>query len=280
MNAVFVQNNFIERLSGPLAVVVRERGFDLYDVSLLPDAPLNVDDMKVVWEDYDRVFIYGSVGFLRRCMESGLRKHVSYDVERIAASSWTAAFGDLSLNGSGRVVDVDLVPSLLSAGERLHLRPDNHEKAFTGAVFDQAAWKNIMAERDLDKIEGLKCWVSPVQVIRAEYRCFIVGGEVVEISLYRKDGVAHRERVLDSSIFASVKALCDIHLPFPTIVMDVAEAEDGRLKVIEFNPIHGSGWYAVDIGRVLDAVMTVPTLGFVLEADGTSVDDGRLPKGP
>jgi hypothetical protein len=61
--------------------------------------------------------------------------------------------------------------------------------------------------------------------------------------------------------------------------MDVAMTADGY-KVIEFNPVHGSGWYAVDIAHVLEAVMHASKLGLTLEADGLVADNGSLATGP
>jgi hypothetical protein len=278
VKAVFVQNNFVDRISGPLAIVARERGYVLHDVSLLPDEPFDADALGVDWETYDRIFVYGSVGFVRRCLNSSLRKYVAFDQDCLAASQWVSEFGSLALNQAGRIIEFEAVRKLLELGP-MHLRPDNHEKAFTGAVFTPEGWDEIVETRSLSDIPGLKCWASPVQEIKAEYRCFIVGGRPVEISLYRKDGIADRVRVEDKEIFQMVQRLCDIHLPMPTVVMDVALTDDGY-KVIEFNPIHGSGWYAVDIGRVLEAVMQVPKLGLVLEADGLSVDNTSLAIGP
>jgi hypothetical protein len=274
MKAVFVQNNFIERISGPLAVVARESGYELHDISILPDEPFDADALGIDWEIYDRVFVYGSVGFVRRCLHSSLRKYVVFDQDRLAASRWVDEFGLLALNHGGRIVEFSDVRKLLETGP-MHLRPDNHEKAFTGAVFTPDTWDEIIETRSLGDISGLQCWASPVQEIAAEYRCFIVDGRPVEISLYRKDGRADRARVEDVAVFQAVQRLCDVHLPMPTVVMDVAMTADGY-KVIEFNPVHGSGWYAVDIAHVLEAVMHASKLGLTLEADDLVADNGPL----
>ncbi len=278
MKAVFVQNNFIERLSGPLAVVAREHGYDLFDISILPDEPFDADDLDIEWEGYDRVFVYGSVGFVRRCMNSSLRKYVYFDQERLAASRWVRELNGYALNSRGRVVDFGNVGTLLEKGQ-MHLRPDNHEKAFTGAVFSLKGWEEIVEARSLTDIQGLKIWVSPVQQIKAEYRCFIVGGEPVEISLYRKDGAPDRTRITDEAVFEAARGLAAVHLPLSTVVMDIAMTSDGY-KAIEFNPIHGSGWYAVDIARVLDRVMSAPSFGMGLEADDVAADNDSLAAGP
>lgn len=249
--AFLVQNNFVERLTAPVAVYAREEGHDLFDISLLPGRPLDLDRLGVEWDAYEHVVIYGSVGFVRKCLSTGLAQFISYEPSAFAISAWSDRFDGSVLNGNGKLVGVDDVETLLVSSPLgcLHLRPDNIDKAFNGGVFDRSKWLKVLAERDLSRWDGLRVWASPPREIIAEYRCFIVGGRVIDISEYRRGDRVSCNPVRDE-VFRHAREFASCYLPCPTIVMDIAEVPEG-FAVIEFNPIHCSGWYATDVSKVM-----------------------------
>jgi len=52
-------------------------------------------------------------------------------------------------------------------------------------------------------------------------------------------------------IVEAARRLANRYLPTPCVVLDIALTDSGY-KLVEFNPINSSGWYAADIGSVLD----------------------------
>lgn len=243
----FLQNNMIERLTVPVAQYAREAQVALEDRSSTSE--LNVDDCGIDWSQYHPVLPYGSVQFLTKLKRSTLSRYVHLKDELFSARGWQAsAVGDELLNRDGRVISVKDVPGELAGGRRLHIRPDTEHKAFNARVFDQAAWGVVHAERALNG--DTACWVSPVQNIAGEWRCWFVGGQLVEVSQYRRGGQGHYERGAPDDIGRYAQSVADRFLPAPCVVMDVALAESGP-RVIEFNPIHSAGWYAADVAAVL-----------------------------
>jgi hypothetical protein len=266
---VLIQNNYFEklgRLIQPCLDFCVNHDHDFIDRSLTDE--FDPDNLGADLSQWPGVIIYGSVGFLKRCRYSGLAPWAFYDPEAFASSTWVPVFGEDSLNGDGVVIEVNELLKRLKAGERLHVRPDRDDKAFVGAVHDLASWKAMIETRREERQRipdpELPCFVSSVKPIRAEYRCWFVDDTLVDISTYRRNGEAHIERCLDPSVMKEVERLAGIYLPMSTVVMDVAETDNGY-KVIEFNPINSSGWYGADVDGVFWALSDM-------------IRRGRLPK--
>ena len=244
--AFFVQNNYVERLTVPVATFARQNGFALEDRSSL--IGFNPDDCGIDWTQYVVVIPYGSVQFLRQCKASSLSRFVLHDESMFATSKWIPFFGAKALNHAGRAAPVGQVAGLLEQGGSYHLRPDRVDKAFTGAVVGLQEWLSVVSERTLDTHLG--CWVTPVQAIAAEWRCWVVGGRVISISKYREESKMAVSPESSVEVWAAARELAGVFLPEPCVVLDIAKTDRG-FSVVEFNPIHCSGWYAADTPKVL-----------------------------
>jgi hypothetical protein len=244
----FVQNNYVERLTAPVAVFAREEGVCLEDRSSTKE--FDPDQCGIDWSQYSIVLPYGSIQFVRALKGSSLERFVLHDEARFSASNWTSEFADAALNCAGRRVAVHQVAEILRRDGSQHLRPDRVDKAFHGGVFDALQWDQVRLGRELS--EELECWVSPLQDIETEWRCWIVGGAVVEISKYRAGGKMAVERETSEAVRAAAQSLAERYLPASCVVLDMAYVS-GRHQLIEFNPIHCSGWYGADVNVVLSA---------------------------
>lgn len=253
-----IQNNYFDRLSRliqPCLDFCRDHGHDFIDRSLTDD--FNPDALGVDWSDWPGVILYGSVGWVKRCRASSLSPWAFYNPESFAASKWVPILGEDALNGDGFVIDLLALERRLVSGETFHVRPDRDDKAFVGGVYDWRSWTG-MADRRRSERRGspahdLPCFASQVKEILAEHRCWFVDGVLVDVSTYRKDGRQHVERCLDLSVMGEAQRLAEIYLPTASVVMDVAETANG-CKVIEFNPINSSGWYAADVDGIFWAM--------------------------
>lgn len=254
-----IQNNYFDRLGRliqPCLDFCREHGHDFIDRSLTDE--FDPDALGVDWSAWPGVILYGSVGLVKRCCESSLAPWAFYDQEAFAASKWVPIFGEDALNGDGFVIELlELERRLDNDLETFHARPDRDDKAFAGGVYDWRSWA-AMTDRRREERQSipaldLPCFVSPVKEILAEHRCWFVDGVLIDVSTYRKGGRWHVERCLDLSIMGEAQRLAEIYLPTKCVVMDVAETSEG-CKVIEFNPISSSGWYAADVGGIFWAM--------------------------
>ncbi len=255
-----IQNNYFDRLGRliqPCLDFCREHDHDFIDRSLTDD--FDPDALGVDWFQWPGVILYGSVGWVKRCRQSSLAPWTFYDPDAFAASTWVPIFADEALNGDGFVTDLtSLERRLVEMGRpRFHVRPDRDDKAFVGGVYDWETWAAMAEERRRNRQSrpplGTMCFVSPVKEILAEHRCWFVDGVLIDISTYHRSGSQHVERCLDLSILGEAQRLGEIYLPTRSVVMDIAETTTG-CKVIEFNPINSSGWYAADVDGIFWAM--------------------------
>lgn len=252
--AFVIQNNHVLHMTIPAAQYVWKTNHALIDRSSFDQ--FEIDNCDVNWADFDIVIPFGSVQFIRNMRGTVLNEHIFFREESFVTSEWMRHFGDSALNSHGRVYSARDVSSLFGGepSAKFHIRPNSKDKAFIADVFSRDGWENVVAERTVDP--DLDCFVSPVcEVMHAEYRCWIVGGQVVEVSRYRQSGIKDFAAV-DSTHEAWVTAqqLAAMYLPEDCIVMDLVQTDDGY-KFLEFNSIHSSGWYAGNIATIFNAMV-------------------------
>lgn len=244
--AFFVQNNLVDRLTAPVAIYAREHGHPIEDRSC--SSELDPDNCDIDWGQYSCVLPYGSVQFIRIIKKSSLSRFILHDEPLFSTEKWSRIFDKNVLNAAGRAINVSDIDALLRRDGPMHLRPDSVDKAFSGGVYDHDSWLNTVSTRALPR--DLICWASPTQHIIAEWRCWVIGGTVIEVSQYRRNEQMSLSRETNNEIFEVAQGLADIYLPAPCVVLDIALTENGY-KLIEFNPIHCSGWYAGNVNNVL-----------------------------
>lgn len=87
------------------------------------------------------------------------------------------------------------------------------------------------------------------KTIQAEWRWFIIGGNIVSGSMYRAHGQLRPKIELDAEVINEAQELADVWLPYPCVVMDTALV-DNEMKVIEFNCINSSGFYDHGVNKI------------------------------
>lgn len=250
--AFLVQNNHVLYNSIPVAQYALRNGIELFDQS--STAEFDPMDCGVDWSEFDIVIPYGSVQFARLCRDRGLANHTFYSEEGFRTDLWIEKFGPRALNYAGTLMKAGEVFEHLGYAKEAHIRPNHVDKAFVASVFDQISWDAVRQEQDIK--DDLDVFVSPPMHIDAEFRCWIVGGKVIEMSSYRQNGEMFVERVvnLDGNIVRLAQDLADVYLPNQAVVMDIAVC-GSEVYFLEFNSIHSSGWYTADINRVFDCLI-------------------------
>ena len=249
-----LQNNSFDRIGRlitPCLDYCRDRGLPFVDRSLTAELDIDAWDL----DETSGLLVYGSVGWVKRFKESRYSQWIDYEPDTFAASTWVPILGKAAFNGDGWLSSAREVAERLGAdGERLHVRPDNDDKAFAGALYSREEWNRMLLGRSrlLGKdLSSVLCWVSRPQEIAAEVRCWIVGGDVVGASYYRRGGSHFIEQVEDRGLLETCRELASLYLPARNVVMDIALSGSDHF-VLEYNPIHSSGWYAVNVHDVLD----------------------------
>ena len=174
-------------------------------------------------------------------------------------SSWVLGWGaDTMLNGNARVGRLDALEELVSGmtGE-IFVRPLEDTKSFSGMVLDLPdvlAW-GVQTRNAKSHVLGdvTEIVVALFQEIQAEYRLFVVDGEVVSYSLYKLGTQVVYERYIPSHVLDWAKERIAQWVPDRAFVLDIAETPKGP-RIIEVNNINSAGVYAADISKVIQCI--------------------------
>jgi len=139
-------------------------------------------------------------------------------------------------------------------------RPSQDLKHFSGAVNTAIEWKDALTDMVACASSGsyrldasTEVVVCPPQEIDCEWRWFIVGGKIVTGSIYRIHNQLRSIEELDQTVIDEAQELANGWLPDSCCVMDVALVGD-TVKIIEFNCINSSGFYACNVDKIFAAL--------------------------
>jgi hypothetical protein len=259
---VVVQNNFVERLTGPMARAARHAGVALHDVSSGAAAEANPLPPGGPWGP---ILVMGSVLFVHQWArgEPELTPWVFWDDARYDAALWADALGTEYLNAGGRATSAGAFAA--SDTGAMHIRPRSGIKMIgegrpTESKAGPQSVPGIVATPCEFALLGVDpdtpIWTSPPTRIDAEIRTWMIGGRAVASSTYRVAGTPTFDagHPLVAEAIAHATGLHDVWHPGRHYVVDLAMTPDGW-RVIEYNPIHSSGWYDADPALVLTAYM-------------------------
>lgn len=264
---VVVQNNFVERLTGPMAKAVNARGIALHDVSSGDEAARR--QLPSDPGPWGPILVIGSVLFVHQWARGNplLEPWIFWDDAQYDAVTWAERMGGKYLNADGYETTVG--GFIESDCRPRHIRPRSGVKMIGDKVRteDQAGRTSIqglvaspthLASLNIDP--ETRIWASGVKDILGEIRVWMIGGRVAAASTYRSGGEHHR--ATEHEYMAEARMAAEeyhrIWHPGRHYVIDLAMTGEG-MKIVEYNPIHSSGWYAADPGDVLDAYMAAET---------------------
>ena len=250
-----VQNNLVEHLTARLAIAARERGIPIHDLSSrddmtgVPPFPAGINRPS---EMPDRVLVYGSIHFVHQwaAQHPDLQRYVFWSPEAQSAAVWSEKLRHHYHNSDGWETTVGEV--LAHEVSPRHYRPMTTTKKIAGSVLTPDELRAKAVEKDIPM--DFRLWSSEPKTVTHEVRCFVVDGEIVTYSMYRANGAMHisYEHHLIGKALEEARAVIKRWSPARHFVVDVGLI-DNVWGMIEFNPIHSSGWYACDAGVVLDA---------------------------
>ena len=136
---------------------------------------------------------------------------------------------------------------------KFFIRPLEDNKAFDGKVIDNEMLADWRADPASARLMALPVIAAPVKKIYREYRLFVVNKKVVTGSVYKVAGKAEVSAMLEPEVLAYAEKIISLWTPADSFVMDVALCEHGW-RVIEFNNINSSGFYASDVARYVEAI--------------------------
>lgn len=198
---------------------------------------------------------FGSYSMRHSAKEHGWVPGV-YDLFDQDFRAQKAAWGDRMLNADSRIVAFQNVrldrPSFV--------RPIDDSKYFAGRVFDSDefdAWRQRVCDLNEDYGTSLspdtQVQVCVPKIIHAEYRFWIVGGEIATKSLYKLgDRVVYVSDV-DERLDRFVRQAVADWQPHRAFVIDVCDTPEGP-RIVEINTLNSAGFYAADVQRLVAAL--------------------------
>ncbi len=138
---------------------------------------------------------------------------------------------------------------------KFFIRPLEDNKAFDGMVIDNEMltdWRQDPAKSYLHDIEVI---VSPIKKIYREYRLFVVNNRVVTGSVYKVSGKPQISSLVGLDVIEYAEKIIKKWVPIESFVVDIGMTEHG-LKVLEFNNINSSSFYASDVQKYVHAIQS------------------------
>lgn len=144
--------------------------------------------------------------------------------------------------------------------EQMFVRPTNDSKYFSGRVFtadEFATWQRTicdpLANHRTSLTPSTQIQLSKPIVIYAEYRFWVVKGELITRSLYKRGSQVVYASDVDERLALFVRERIEEWAPHETFVMDICDTADG-MKIVEINTLNSSGFYAADVQRLVLAL--------------------------
>lgn len=173
---------------------------------------------------------------------------------------WREGYGNENiLSDDGIVGTVDQIENI-HGWDTLFVRPIHDTKAFSGTVMSSdefEKWKHDISDVVETDYSPLHCnteiMIASPKKIYAEYRMFIVNGEVVTGSMYKQGNRVISNKHVDNAIYQFTGSMIGRWRPAKAFVIDIADTPNG-LKVIEINCINSSGFYSADVQQIIMAM--------------------------
>lgn len=227
------------------------------------------------------VFVCGSTKLMRMAIKRGWEPG-SFMNANMRYEAWDAALGDELLNHGAKLAEFGSV-ELPEYGEWF-IRPCEDGKAFTGRPFYREEfnkWRDhlnasngVVVNNNFERIargvpDNTPVAFSPVRKILREYRFFVVDRKIVTGSLYKMGGKLSTDSTVDEDVLAYAEKMVDRWQPSRAFVIDIAMIDglnsDGLqtfdihvlencYKVVEYNCINCSGFYACDTAKIVNAI--------------------------
>lgn len=230
------------------ACAVEQRPFR--EISIIPGAAA-LPEMPTI--DGPVVFHGRTTLILRAFEHPQWQRGIFFDPKHFQHRAYAAAYGNRLLNADAEIMTwEEFVGQSRAPEERVFLKPNDDLKRFTGGIFSFAEcltlYKRLRSSaRPIEPTSEVV--ISKPCEIDAEWRLFIVDGQIVSGSMYRPSSDAY----LPDDLVAFAEQAVSQWMPASVFVLDVARVE-GTWKIVECNCFNGSRFYTADVCQIVRAV--------------------------
>lgn len=204
------------------------------------------------------VFCIGGTSMSKVAAKKGFSP--GYIGENLEYDKLLKNYGNLMLNSDAIVGTVrDISPPW----KQFFIRPCNDRKSFSGKIADLAAledWRKELASVGAAKNSKTEATLDSMVVcaslkeIDLEWRFFVVGGEVITGSLYKRGGELRIDALVDERAWEFARKIVKIWQPNEAFCLDVCETADHEMRVMEINSLCSAGFYACDMFKTVASI--------------------------
>lgn len=235
--------------------ILRDHGNDMH-MAALKGHSTEIPEIGAL--DITRPVICYGPSFVPRALGyPELSPGIFFDPATFRWSAFHKGWGDLMVSANGVVIR--LAEAISQIGfKSMFVRPDEDSKAFNGGIFDKNSLKAVIdpaikkAYIDQDTLIVI---AEPVQ-IDAEWRTFIVNGQVVAASSYRKDSIGNVDLHVPHHVIDLAFEAAELWSPAPVFCLDIALTGQ-RYGIVEANCFNASRFYGADASAILKSVSSL-----------------------
>lgn len=199
------------------------------------------------------VVFHGRSTLLLNALASPWRHGVFFNPATFRHQAYDEGFGDALLNHGAQVMTwADLLALAPTASGYRFLKPNDDFKGFTGQAMSLSAvpafFRSLRPRPCVDLLQE-KVVVAEAHEVDAEWRLFVVDGQVITGSMYRPAGGA----LVPRDVMAFAQSVIGAWTPAAVFALDIGRV-GGRLKVIECNCFNASRLYDSDANALVEAI--------------------------
>lgn len=248
-----LQDNLINpETRAQVLTLLESRGIPCTRVKLVPLFNMLANEPPAV---DGPVFVYGSTGLGAVAKEQGWRP--GYFDDNLDYELMLSHYGLRALNVDAVCTTLREMPRRFN---QFFVRPVLDNKSFAGTVMTWAEFEafreniaKVSDDQDVTLRLDDRIIAAPLTDIAAEYRFFVIAGQVVTGSRYKVGDLVQSSTDVPAQVHAFAQACVDHWRPNDAFTIDIAATPAGP-KVIELNSANSAGFYACDIGALIDAV--------------------------
>lgn len=249
-----IQNNLnfeigIENIKTKL----KEKNIELVEVDIYKgDDNIYLKDSFEKFEPLNKndIFVLGSYRLARMANDRGYYPG-SFSNEYYNYASWTQHWTkEHMLNGEylkQKVTELEIPDNW----ESVFARPLEDDKLITGGLFKKEDLMMALHTKISDLNKDKYIIISEKKNILAEYRFFVIDGQVITGSLYKIGGQLITADAIDKEALSFSQKMIDLWQPSKAFVIDIALTDKGP-KIIEVNNISSAGLYKSNVSLIVD----------------------------
>ena len=208
----------------------------------------------------NNVICLGSYSMRHSARKNGWYPGV-FDIEAFDFPVQLQHWGTHMLNHDALVTEFGKVSPDDFSHDEMFIRPTQDSKTFSGTLMfrdDFFDWQKKVCDLGHDYGNTLSSktliQVVPPKTIFSEHRFWVVKGSIATSSTYKLGrSVVYQPLPLGSIFEEFAKDRIKEWQPHEAFVIDIADTDEG-LKVVEINTLNSCGFYACDIGKLIQTL--------------------------